>query len=111
MDAPELHQPCDDGRWMPGPIARDALAALMAGRTVECQAISRDRYGRSVARCYAGGEDLGAAMVASGWAWAFTRYSLDYVPLETAAQASGRGVHAHDCERPDAYRARVRATH
>jgi hypothetical protein len=24
-------------------------------------------------------------MVASGWAWAYARYSLDYVPLETDA--------------------------
>jgi hypothetical protein len=30
----------------------------------------------TVARCYAGGKDLGEAMVAAGWAWAFIRYSL-----------------------------------
>jgi endonuclease YncB( thermonuclease family) len=61
-----------------------------------------------VARCYAGGEDLGARMVSAGWAWAFTRYSLAYVPREAWAAINGRGVHAHDCERPDAYRATLR---
>jgi endonuclease YncB( thermonuclease family) len=109
MDAPELHQTCDDGRWTPGPLARDALSAFIAGQPVECQPITRDRYGRTVARCYAGGQDLGALMVGAGWAWAFTRYSLDYVGLETAARAGGLGVHGHDCERADAYRARLRA--
>jgi endonuclease YncB( thermonuclease family) len=51
IDAPELHQACDDGRWHPGPLARDALLELIAGQPVECQPIARDRYGRTVARC------------------------------------------------------------
>ena len=58
MDAPELHQACAGGRWVP---------------------------------------------------WAFTRYRLDYVPLEAAARADALGVHGHDCERADAYRVRLRA--
>jgi endonuclease YncB( thermonuclease family) len=48
MDAPELHQICDGGRRAPGPLARDALAALIAGQPIECQSIARDRYGRTV---------------------------------------------------------------
>jgi hypothetical protein len=30
-------------------------------------------------------------MVAMGWAWAYPRYSLDYVPQETAAARNGLG--------------------
>jgi hypothetical protein len=30
-------------------------------------------------------------------AWAFTRYSSDYVQQEKAAIGSRLGVHAHDC--------------
>ena len=89
-------------------MARDALVALIAGQPVECQPIDRDRYGRTVARCYAGGEDLGARMVSAGWAWAFTKYSLAYVPREAWAAINGRGVHGHQCERPEQYRAEHR---
>jgi hypothetical protein len=74
--------------------ARDALTALIAGRRVECQPVTLDRHGRTVARWHAGGQDLGVLMVASGWAWAFARYSLDFVSLESEARASGLGVHA-----------------
>ena len=67
---------------------------------VRCEARTTDRYGRTVAVCYAGGSDLGAQMVQAGMAWAFRRYSLDYVPLEAMAKAARLGVHAHDCEVP-----------
>src|SRR5215212_9162297 len=35
-----------------------------------------------------------------GMAWAFVRYSLDYVAYETVARTAGLGVHGHDaCQR------------
>lgn len=108
IDAPEMRQPCDAGRWHPGPIAADELARLMAGHRIECRAEGRDRYRRTLATCFADGADLGAAMVASGWAWAFRRYSLRYVPAEERAAALALGIHSHDCEQPSAYRARMR---
>jgi endonuclease YncB( thermonuclease family) len=49
-------------------------------------------------------------MVSSGMAWAFTRYSSDYISQERAAIGAGLGVHAHDCEKPWDWRARNRAT-
>jgi endonuclease YncB( thermonuclease family) len=41
-------------------------------------------------------------------ALAFVRYSRDYVELEDTARAEGLGVHAHNCEKPWDWRARVR---
>jgi endonuclease YncB( thermonuclease family) len=105
IDAPELAQPCDDGRWHPGPIATRELAALIARRHVECTSETRDRYGRTVATCTADGDDIGAAMVARGWAWAFTKYSRRYLELQQQAAADRLGVHAHRCELPADYRA------
>ena len=35
-------------------------------------------------------------MVCAGMAWAFTRYSSDYISQEKAAIGAQRGVHAHD---------------
>lgn len=36
-------------------------------------------------------------MVRAGMAWAFTRYSNDYVQRETLARVAGIGVHGHYC--------------
>ena len=48
--------------------------------------------------CRADGVDIQAAMVRSGMAWAFVRYSSDYVREEDQAKAERLGVHAHGCE-------------
>lgn len=72
---------------------------LIKGCEVTCEPRTTDRYRRTVALCRASGEDIGAAMVAAGMAWAFVRYSRDYVGQEQIAVAQGLGVHAHRCER------------
>jgi hypothetical protein len=38
-------------------------------------------------------------MVRAGMAWAFTRYSSDYVQQEGDAIFDRIGVHAHDCDK------------
>ena len=96
IDAPESKQTCADG-WPAGSLATTRMQALISGRNVVCQEKARDRYGRVVAICRASGEDLGAIMVRDGMAWAFVRYSRDYVGQEERAKADRLGVHAHDC--------------
>ncbi|SEP38059.1 Endonuclease YncB, thermonuclease family [Rhodospirillales bacterium URHD0017] len=107
IDAAELHQHCADG-WPAGELASRHLADLMRHRTITCEPKTIDRYGRLVALCRADGEDLGAAMVSAGMAWAFTRYSRDYARQEQVAVSQGLGVHGHECERPWAHRTRQR---
>lgn len=96
IDAPEAKQDCPDG-WPAGRMAKTRLLELTAGRPVVCEVRDHDRYGRNIAICRASGEDLGALMVQQGMAWAFTRYSRDYVAHETRAKAASLGVHAHNC--------------
>ncbi len=96
IDAPESKQDCPDG-WPAGRLATTRLLALIQGKTVVCEKKDTDRYGRTVAVCRASGEDLGAIMVREGMAWAFVRYSRDYVSQEATAQAERLGVHGHDC--------------
>jgi hypothetical protein len=96
------------GGW-PVESQRLRLQALTAGRPIVCQEKDRDRYGRIVAICRASGEDLGAIMVREGLAWAFTRYSVDYVDQQQEARAANRGVHAHDCLPAWEWRAQQRA--
>ena len=73
------------------------MRELVHGHTITCEQRTKDRYGRIVALCRADGRDLGADMVRAGMAWAFVRYSRDYVTQEQRARAEGLGIHAHDC--------------
>ena len=71
IDAPEMGGRCRQGRvCTPGdPDASKAyLARLVARGPVRCVMTARDRYGRILARCSAGGQDLSCAMVRSGHA-------------------------------------------
>ena len=63
-----------------------------AGRPVACEERDRDRYGRVVAVCTVGGRDLNRWMVAEGWAFAYRRYSRDYVAAESRARAARQGI-------------------
>lgn len=71
IDAPELPGHCRPGRaCVDGdPFAsRRHLAGLVRGRRVSCRPTGRDRYGRILARCSAGGGDLSCAQVDAGHA-------------------------------------------
>lgn len=107
IDAPEAKQNCPDG-WPAGHMATTKLLQLVEGRPVICDAKDRDRYGRTVAVCRVGGEDLGAIMVREGMAWAFAKYSSDYVGQEARAKAANLGVHAHGCVAAWEWRAQQR---
>lgn len=94
IDAPESAQTCRAGgsRWRCGAQASRALSRRIAGRAVACVPKDRDRHGRIVAVCRAGREDLGAWMVANGWALAYRQHSKAYVDEERAARKGRRGL-------------------
>ncbi|MEN9411299.1 MAG: hypothetical protein RL216_3273 [Pseudomonadota bacterium] len=111
VDAPELDQGCERGgrRWACGQAAREELAAIIGRKRLVCVVQDIDRYGRSVAVCEAGGEDVGALMVRRGMALAYRRYSGRYVNAEAAAQAEGVGIWTSAYVQPEAYRQAERA--
>ena len=94
IDAPETGQNCQASgqAWPCGTVAARMLERRIAQRVVTCRERDRDRYGRIVAVCRAGNEDLNAWMTSHGWALAWRRYSRDYEAEEAAAQRAGRGV-------------------
>lgn len=94
IDAPESDQLCSShgGRYRCGQRAALALADLIGRRTVSCEQRDTDRYGRVVAVCSVGGQDLGAWMVRHGHALAYRRYSHDYVEAEEDAAAAKLGI-------------------
>lgn len=94
VDAFERDQMCgtDASAWPCGRIAAQTLTRRLDGRTVTCEPLDTDRYGRTVARCRTGGEDVAAFLVDRGLAVAYRRYSDDYVAAEGHARAAGIGV-------------------
>jgi endonuclease YncB( thermonuclease family) len=106
IDAPESKQWCGD--YPAGALASEALRHLMAGHAVACESRGTDRYGRTIGLCRADGEDLGKGMVAIGMAWAFVRYSHDYVEVEQRARSEQLGIHARACTPAWEWRAQQR---
>ena len=110
IDAPELDQVCErDGRrWACGDASRAALARIVGGRQLTCELRDIDRYGRNVAICMAGGDDVAALMVRQGLALAYRRYSGRYVNAEAAARSEGLGLWTSTYVVPEDYRAQDR---
>lgn len=102
VDAPDLRQRCEiRGReYNCGRISRTALMDLVAGvKQVSCRLRdsgstphaskgTRDR----LAVCAAGGYDLSAGMVHTGWALAWPRQGTVYAGIEKKAAKARRGL-------------------
>ena len=111
IDAPELHQTCQDAQgrsYSCGLSAKEALRDLIAGETLRCASIDIDRYGRNVVACLAGTRDINAAMVRMGWAIAYRQHSVAYLAEEDEARRASRGIWQGRFENPQQWRARHR---
>ncbi|WP_425098634.1 thermonuclease family protein [Tropicibacter sp. S64] len=111
IDAPESDQMCGGASapmWACGAWASGEVRARYDGRRADCVWLDTDRYGRAVARCLVNGEDMNAALVTSGLAFAYDRYALDYVDEEHRAAMAGRGLHAVGVQSPAAFRKAAR---
>lgn len=108
IDAPESRQECmraDGTAWRCGQKAALALSDLIGRSTVRCEPRDHDRYGRIVALCFKGTEDLSRWMIVNGWAVAYRKYSLDYVADEERAQRAKVGIWSGTFEMPWDWRA------
>jgi endonuclease YncB( thermonuclease family) len=76
VDAPEKDQ---EGYFDAGA----ALSKFTKGRTLACEIVDRDRYGRAVARCEReDGEDVSRLMIESGAAAEYWRYTHGRYTIE-----------------------------
>lgn len=72
LDAPETNRPG-------GSDATAVLTRLISGQTLRCRQRDIDRYGRIVGQCFLPDDrDIAAAMIASGAATEYCRYSGNY---------------------------------
>ena len=112
IDAPEMEQSCVSRAGVPlscGTWVTRQVRGRFEGQRARCVARDRDRYGRTVATCTVGGVDMGAEIVAQGWAFAYRRYGMDYDLDEKAAFVARRGLHGMEVQSPAAFRAEQRA--
>ena len=107
VDAPEMGQKCINKSGISfdcGEVARRGLEQTIAGKPVNCVATELDMYRRTIATCTVGGKDLAGAMIVSGYAVAFRRYSEAYVAQEVAARSQDVGIWATEFQMPWEYR-------
>lgn len=99
IDAFEKRQMC--GASHCGLEAMQRMIELTQGQTVSCTPQDKDRYGRTVARCYVNNKDLGGELVLSGWALDYTQYSHGYYKQhEYSAKSSRAGAWSETFEVP-----------
>lgn len=111
IDAPESAQVCEDAdskEYRCGQAAALALSDHIGEANISCEPRATDRYGRTVAVCRRGAEDLNAWMVTQGHAIAFRRYSTDYGDQENEARTRKRGIWAGTFEDPSDWSHRKR---
>lgn len=87
-------------------IATAVLASLVKDEEVACTIAEKDRFGQKMGECRVRGVDLGAAMVARGWAFSFSSLSPAYASSEAFAQSRHLGLWAGKVEKPWQWRSR-----
>lgn len=117
IDAPEIKQICRNKNntiYMCGIIAKNALDNFIKiessgypEKKVYCYYSERDKYKRIIGKCYVGKDskfNLNHAMVFSGQAVAYTRYSNDYIEAQNKAKKMGIGIWQGEFILPEEWR-------
>lgn len=90
IDAPERDQAY-------GKASRNALSAMVDGKTVGVSVAETDDYGRTVGTIYLGSTNVNLAMVSGGHAWWYRRYAAyerHLAEAEKSARREQRGLWA-----------------
>lgn len=112
IDAPEGRQECQDAAgqsYACGQSATRFLVRLIDSQLVTCEIIGQDAYSRALGICEAGGQEINAEIVRTGWALAFRRYSERYVGEEDQAKRANAGLWAGTFDAPWEWRAGIAA--
>lgn len=108
IDAPEIGQKCQTAAgesWECGRQAAALLRKLAEQKDMACDRTGIDKYRRTLAICFgAEGININEAMVRAGLAWAFVKYSKEFVGVEAQARTHKVGVWQGTAEAPWDYR-------
>jgi endonuclease YncB( thermonuclease family) len=83
IDAPEKRQAF-------GNAAKENLARLTAGRSVDMRCHKRDRYGREICSVFVGARDVGLEQIRNGYAWWYRDYAREQPPEDRASYATAK---------------------
>ena len=98
IDAPELKQPF-------GKASKRHLIDLISNKSLNINEKGKDKYGRTLAVLYNGDQNINAQMVIDGYAWAYDKFSKDYVAFQQNAQSLKKGLWTDkDVVRPSDFR-------
>jgi len=83
-----------------GHKAKQFTSDKVFGKTVEVEAIDKDRYGRTVGMVSIRGQSLNEELLRTGYAWVYTRYCkkpfcAQWGLLQQQARANKKGLWAH----------------
>ena len=107
IDALERGQSCfttTGQNWSCGDWTTRQVRDRFEGARATCRKLTSDRYGRTVARCRVGGQDMARLLVRDGLAYAAPRYAPDYVADERRAARADLGIHGFSAQSPARYR-------
>ena len=106
IDTPELNQTCvkEGVKNSCGLTAKQILIDKIIDNKVKCIKEGKDRYKRILAECFVNNESLSRYLVRSGYAFAYRKYSLKFIPDEDFARINKNGMWSMTFEFPWEYR-------
>jgi|TARA_B100000767_G_scaffold35709_1_gene30273 endonuclease YncB( thermonuclease family) len=106
IDTPELNQTCikEEVIKLCGVTAKKILIEKIGGNKVECIREGKDQYKRTLAECFVDNESLSSYLVRSGYAFAYRKYSKNFIPDEDYARINKLGMWSMEFDYPWDYR-------
>jgi endonuclease YncB( thermonuclease family) len=94
IDAPEQKQKCKNNNETIdcGEYVTQKLKEWLVGKSIGCENLGIDRYKRVLARCFANEENINGWLVKNGLAFAYIKYSKEYLKDETNAKHRKLGL-------------------
>lgn len=106
IDAPEMSQICkiQNKNIKCGLLSKKKLLQKINNNKVDCKKKAVDRYKRIVAECFVNNQSLSSYLVKNGYAFAYKKYSKQFVEDEMFAKKNRLGLWAMEFEYPWDYR-------
>ena len=106
IDTPELKQTClKEGIQNPcGVTAKQILIGKIGNNNVKCISEGKDQYKRILAECFVNNESLSSYLVRNGYAFAYRKYSKNFIPDEDYARINKLGMWSMEFDYPWDYR-------
>ena len=106
IDTPEIKQTCIKNNEVIkcGIKDKELLIKVTENKKIDCVREGKDQYKRTLAECFVNELSLSSYLVKSGYAFAYRKYSKNFISDEDFARAHNRGMWSMNFEYPWDYR-------